>query len=253
MAIVKLPESVIMKIAAGEVVTGTFAVVKELFENAIDANSDKIIVEIKDGGKTYIKISDNGVGMSEEDILLAVQPHTTSKIKEVEDLYDIHTYGFRGEALAAISRVSRMKITSKRKNDDLATSVEFIGSDPINIKKVDAPIGTTIEVKDLFFNVPARRKFLKSAAVEGRMITEIIEKFILAMNLSIEYIKDGKLIYSISKDMSLLEKINIIFPETKKDDFFEIIFQESWFKIHGFISHPRTTRNNRTAQIFYAA
>lgn len=251
MAIVKLPESVIMKIAAGEVVTGTFAVVKELFENAIDANSDKIIVEIKDGGKTYIKISDNGVGMSEEDILLAVQPHTTSKIKEVEDLYDIHTYGFRGEALAAISRVSRMKITSKRKNDDLATSVEFIGSDPINIKKVDAPVGTTIEVKDLFFNVPARRKFLKSAAVEGRMITEIIEKFILAMNLSIEYIKDGKLIYSISKDMSLLEKINIIFPETKKDDFFEIIFQESWFKIHGFISHPRTTRNNRTAQIFY--
>ncbi|KAF2956595.1 DNA mismatch repair endonuclease MutL [Marinitoga sp. 38H-ov] len=251
MAIVKLPESVIMKIAAGEVVTGTFAVVKELFENSIDAKSDKIVVEIIDGGKTYIKISDNGVGMSEEDILLSVQPHTTSKIKEVEDLYDIHTYGFRGEALAAISRVSRMKITSKRAEDDLATSIEFIGSEPINIKKVNAPVGTTIEVKDLFFNVPARRKFLKSAAVEGRMITEIIEKFILSSNLSIDYIKDGNLVYSISKNMNLLEKINIIFPETKKEDFFEINFNESWFKIYGFISHPRITRNNRTAQIFF--
>ncbi|SHE85124.1 DNA mismatch repair protein MutL [Marinitoga hydrogenitolerans DSM 16785] len=251
MAIVKLPESVIMKIAAGEVVTGTFAVVKELFENAIDAHADKITVEIKDGGKTYIRITDNGVGMSEEEILLAVQPHTTSKIKDVNDLYNIHTYGFRGEALAAISRVSRMKITSKRKDDDVATSIEFVGSKPISTKKTAAQNGTTIEVKDLFFNIPARRKFLKSAAIEGRMITEIIEKFILATNVGIDYIKDGKLIYSISKNIPLIEKINTIFPETKKDDFFELNIEESWFKIKGFISHPRVTRNNRTAQIFF--
>ncbi|WGS64039.1 DNA mismatch repair endonuclease MutL [Marinitoga aeolica] len=251
MAIVKLPESVIMKIAAGEVVTGTFAVVKELFENAIDAHADNIIIEIKDGGKTYIRITDNGVGMSEEDILLAVQPHTTSKIKEVEDLYSIHTYGFRGEALAAISRVSRMKIVSRRKNENIATSIEFVGGEPINIKKVAASSGTTIEVRDLFFNVPARRKFLKSAAIEGRMITEIIEKFILATNVSISYIKDNKSIYSISKNMKLLEKINVIFPETSKEDFFRIDYEEPWFKIKGFISHPRVTRNNRTAQIFF--
>ena len=251
MAIVRLPESVIMKIAAGEVVTGTFAVVKELFENAIDAHADKIIIEIKDGGKTYIRITDNGIGMTEEEILLAVQPHTTSKIKDIDDLYSIHTYGFRGEALAAISRVSRMKITSKRKNDEVATSVEFVGSEPINIKKTAAPNGTTIEVKDLFFNVPARRKFLKSPAIEGRMITEIIEKFILATNVGIDYIKDGKVIYSVSKNTPLIEKINTIFPETKNDDFFEIKFEETWFKIKGFISHPRVTRNNRTAQIFF--
>lgn len=251
MAIVRLPESVIMKIAAGEVVTGTFAVVKELFENAIDAHADKVIIEIKDGGKTYIRITDNGIGMTEEEILLAVQPHTTSKIKDIDDLYSIHTYGFRGEALAAISRVSRMKITSKRKNDEVATSVEFVGSEPINIKKTAASNGTTIEIKDLFFNVPARRKFLKSPAIEGRMITEIIEKFILATNVGIDYIKDGKVIYSVSKNTPLIEKINTIFPETKNDDFFEIKFEETWFKIKGFISHPRVTRNNRTAQIFF--
>ncbi|WP_129408708.1 DNA mismatch repair endonuclease MutL [Marinitoga lauensis] len=251
MAIVKLPESVIMKIAAGEVVTGTFAVVKELFENALDASADNITIEIKDGGKTYIRITDNGIGMSEEDILLAVQPHTTSKIKNVEDLYSIHTYGFRGEALAAISRVSRMKIISRKSDEDIATSIEFVGGEPINIKKVAASMGTTIEVRDLFFNVPARRKFLKSAAVEGRMITEIIEKFILATDVSINYIKDNKSIYSVAKDMDLLEKINIIFPETSKEDFFEINFEETWFKIKGFISHPRVTRNNRTAQIFF--
>ncbi|GAB6189912.1 DNA mismatch repair endonuclease MutL [Marinitoga arctica] len=251
MAIVKLPESVIMKIAAGEVVTGTFAVVKELFENALDAHADSITIEIKDGGKTYIRISDNGIGMSKEEILLAVQPHTTSKIKSVDDLYSIQTYGFRGEALAAISRVSRMKITSRKKGDDLATSIDFVGGESINIKKIAAMPGTTIEVKDLFFNVPARRKFLKSAAVEGRMITEIIEKFILSTNIGIEYIKDSKTIYSIPKNMDLIEKINTIFPETKKNDFFKISFEETWFKIKGYISHPRVTRNNRTAQIFF--
>ncbi|KLO23614.1 MULTISPECIES: DNA mismatch repair endonuclease MutL [unclassified Marinitoga] len=251
MAIVKLPESVIMKIAAGEVVTGTFAVVKELFENAIDAYADKITVEIKDGGKTYIRITDNGVGMSEEEILLAVQPHTTSKIKDVNDLYNIHTYGFRGEALAAISRVSRMKITSKRKTDDIATSVEFVGGEPINSKKIAASNGTTIEVRDLFFNLPARRKFLKSPAVESRMVTEIIEKFILASKVGIDYIKDNRVVYSVSKDIPLIEKINTIFPETNKEDFFEINLEEKWFKIKGYISHPRVTRNNRTAQVFF--
>lgn len=251
MSIIKLPESVIMKIAAGEVVTGTFAVVKELLENALDAHANNIIVEIKDGGKTYIRITDNGIGMSEEEILLAVQPHTTSKIKNVEDLYSINTYGFRGEALSAISRVSRMRIISKRKKDEIATAIDFIGGEPINTKKIDAPYGTTIEVKDLFFNVPARRKFLKSPAVEGRMVTEIIEKFILATNVSLDYVKDGKKIYSVQENMNLLEKINILFPETKKEDFFELEFTETWFKIRGFISHPRVTRNNRTAQIFF--
>jgi DNA mismatch repair protein MutL len=251
MGIIKLPESVIMKIAAGEVVTGTFAVVKELLENALDAHANNIIVEIKDGGKTYIRITDNGIGMSEEEILLAVQPHTTSKIKNVEDLYYINTYGFRGEALSAISRVSRMRIISKRKKDEIATAIDFIGSEPISTKKVDAPYGTTIEVRDLFFNVPARRKFLKSPSVEGRMVTEIVEKFILATNVSLDYIKDGKNIYSVQENMNLIEKINILFPETRKEDFFELEFTETWYKIRGFISHPRVTRNNRTAQIFF--
>ncbi|BBE32100.1 DNA mismatch repair protein MutL [Tepiditoga spiralis] len=251
MRIHKLSDETIMKIAAGEVITGTYAVVKELIENSIDSNATAINVEIIDGGKSLIKVIDNGIGMNEEEIKYAVQPHTTSKINKIDDLYNLETYGFRGEALSSICRVSRMKITSRTNNEELATMISFIGGKEVNKKKVSASVGTQIEIEDLFFNIPARRKFLKSSSAEGRMVTEIIEKFILSSDTSIVYKRENKEIYNISKDYTLKEKFKILFPELKDNDLIILNKNYNWLKINGIISNPKITRFNRSAQIFF--
>jgi len=251
MKIKKLPDDIIVKIAAGEVISGTFNVVKELIENSIDAGSDKIKVEIVDGGKSKIIIEDNGYGMSLEDMRMAVKPHTTSKINKFEDLYLINSFGFRGEALASIAEVSRMTISSKKEEELTGNEISYIAGKEMNNKEITKGLGTKIEVNDLFYNIPARRKFLKSTSAESRKVTDIVEKFILSENIDFEYIRNGKLIYKFSKNENLQDKIIKLFPELKNEDLIDINQKTSWGKIFGLISNPKVTRGNRSAQIFF--
>ncbi len=251
MRIKVLNPEVVMKIAAGEVVSGPSSVVKELVENSLDAQADNITVEILDGGKSLIKVDDNGIGMEEEELELSILPHTTSKIFSIEDLYQLKTFGFRGEALSSISRVSRMKMTSKPPEKEVGTMLEILGGKIIEKKRVNSSNGTKIEIMDLFFNIPARRKFLKSDSSEGRYVTEIIEKFAFTNNINLTYIRDNKEIYKFSSDMDLITKCLKIYPELKRDDLIEIEHNDSLCKISGVISQPKVGRNNRTAQHFF--
>jgi DNA mismatch repair protein MutL len=240
----KLPPNVVSKIAAGEVVAGPYSVVKELIENSIDAKATSIEIEITSGGKSYIKVKDNGVGMSKEDLILSIEEHSTSKIEDFDDIYNLQSYGFRGEALSSIAKVSRIVITSN--NGEESNRLEAIGG---KIKSIEPyptnEKGTTIEVYDLFFNVPARRKFLKSPQTEKRYVTEFVEKFILA-NPEISFIfnSDNEIIYNV-KPSTLVERFNLIFPEVK--EFTEIRGKY----VYGIISSPNYNRKNRTGQIFF--
>ncbi|HQI78740.1 MAG TPA: DNA mismatch repair endonuclease MutL [Petrotogaceae bacterium] len=247
----ELPQEVVVKIAAGEVITGTFAVMKELLENAADAHADDIKAEIRNGGKSLIKLSDNGFGMSLEDIYNSVKPHATSKISSAEDLYKIQTFGFRGEALSSICQVSRMSISSRTLQEETGHKVTFIAGKVVSESVVNMNPGTIIEIEDIFFNIPARRKFLKSDSAEGRMTTEIIEKFILSNKVSLSYVRDGKSIYEIRKEEDLQTRFRKVFPELKAEDI--IYFEEDgqWIKVHGYITKPIIARLNRTGQIFY--
>ena len=240
----KLPPNVVSKIAAGEVVAGPYSVVKELIENSIDAKATSIEIEIISGGKNYIKVKDNGAGMSKEDLLLSIEEHSTSKIEDFDDIYNLKSYGFRGEALSSIAKVSRIIIISN--NGKESNRLEAIGG---KIKSIESyptsERGTIIEVYDLFFNVPARRKFLKSPQTEKRLVTEFVEKFILA-NPEIAFIfkSDNEIIYNV-KPSTLIERFNLIFPEVKE-------FNEIRGKyVHGIISSPNYNRKNRTGQIFF--
>lgn len=240
----KLPPNVVSKIAAGEVVAGPYSVVKELIENSIDAKATSIEIEIISGGKNYIKVKDNGTGMSKEDLLLSIEEHSTSKIEDFDDIYNLKSYGFRGEALSSIAKVSRIIIISN--NGKESNRLEAIGG---KIKSIESyptsERGTIIEVYDLFFNVPARRKFLKSPQTEKRLVTEFVEKFILA-NPEIAFIfkSDNEIIYNV-KPSPLIERFNLIFPEVK--EFTEIRGKY----VHGIISSPNYNRKNRTGQIFF--
>ncbi|QTA38821.1 DNA mismatch repair endonuclease MutL [Thermosipho ferrireducens] len=239
----RLPESVVSRIAAGEVVIGPFSVVKELVENSIDAGANSIEIELRNGGKSYIKVKDNGHGMSKDELIIAVKEHTTSKIEKFEDIYKLSTYGFRGEALSAIARVSRLIITSSSGVE--SHRLEIIGGRVKSIEEYPHSRGTTIEVYDLFFNVPARRKFLKSAISEQRMVTEIVEKFILSTpQISILYKNEQEIIYH-AKTGTLKERFTLVFPEVK--EFTEM----KGTYVSGIISSPDYYRKNRTGQIFF--
>ena len=186
-----LDESTIQQIAAGEVIERPSSIVKELIENSIDAGSNSIIIEIKDGGKSYIRITDDGEGMNEEDIKLAFKRHSTSKLTRVEDIYNVLSLGFRGEALSSISSVSNVEVLSKTKDSDVGIQAFIKHGDIIESNIVGSPKGTTIIVRDIFFNLPVRKKFLKSSNIESNQIGEIINKLALGNpNVAFKYIKD---------------------------------------------------------------
>ena len=182
------------RISAGEVVEKPLSVVKELVENSIDAGADKITIEIEEGGIKAISIQDNGSGIEKEDIKLAFMPHATSKIKTVEDLDQIGTLGFRGEALASIASVAQVEMMSKTPNEELGATIKIDGGEFGEVGETAMNNGTKIVVKNLFFNTPARRKFLRKPKTEEGDITDLIEKIILANpTLQIRYIIDGKI------------------------------------------------------------
>ncbi len=246
----RLPEEVVRKIAAGEVVVGAYSVVKELVENSLDAGAHTIEIEIKNGGKSYIRVVDDGVGMTKNEALLAIEPHTTSKISSVEDLYAISTYGFRGEALSSIVKVSRAVITTKKEGHE-GVKIEVEGGAIKLVENAERSKGTSVIVKDLFFNIPARRKFLKSAAIEGRMVTEQVQKFLLSNeDIAFRYIKDGEVVYNIP-ETDLRTRIGIVMPDSKPRDLLKVDFSQDSIRVYGFISPPHIYRRNRTGQFFF--
>ncbi|MEJ5229981.1 MAG: DNA mismatch repair endonuclease MutL [Pseudothermotoga sp.] len=246
MKIKKLDPSVVSRIAAGEVVTGTHSVVKELIENSIDAGAKKIVVELLNGGKSEIKIQDDGDGMDKEDLLSCFQPHTTSKILSFEDIYQLRSFGFRGEALHSICQVSKMRIFSKQESSPIGHEIEVVAGNLVYERPVACQKGTTVIVKDLFFNVPARRKFLKSAAIEGRMATETFERFCLSHpQIHFVLVRDQQIVYNLLPS-DLLERTTILFRDLPRDSLKRI--ETSWneVKIDACLTLPTFFRKRKS-------
>jgi len=252
MRILELPEEVVKRIAAGEVVTRPVSVVKELIENSVDAEAKTITLIIENGGKSLIEVVDDGIGMEKDEILLAIKSHTTSKIKSIDDLYNLSTYGFRGEALASIVNVSETVITSKTAEQTVGTEVIVKGGEVVKISKIACNKGTSIKVKNLFFNIPARRKFLSSANIEGRMINELFQKFLLSLpQIHLIFTKDGEQTYNCPPTSNIVERIITVFPELTPDHLVKVDMEEETMKIEGYVTRPGIGLKNRTGQIFF--
>lgn len=236
------------RISAGEVVEKPASVVKELIENSIDAGADKIVIEIEEGGIKSISILDNGSGIEKDDIKLAFMPHATSKIKNVEDLDNIATLGFRGEALASIASVAQVEMISKTKASELGSSIKIDGGEFGEIGEVAMNTGTQIVVKNLFYNTPARRKFLRKPKTEEGEITDLVEKIILANpTLQIRYVIDGKIKHNTTGS-GLYANIYTIYGRETVENIIEINFEREGYKLTGYIGKPEISKANRTYQ-----
>lgn len=253
MGIIKiLPENLINQIAAGEVVERPSSVIKELIENSIDAGSDEIIMEIKDSGKTFIKIKDNGCGMSREDCELALQRHATSKIFNENDLWKISTMGFRGEALASIASVSKMVLKSRRKEDLSGTEIDCEGGEIRFVKEVGMSTGTQVEVYNLFFNTPARQKYLKKESTEFGHIVGIFNMIALSHpEIAFKLIDDGRVVSEFSKSTDLISRIADIFGKPTADAMLPVFYGGSSFQIDGFVGKPLLSRSTSQYQYFF--
>lgn len=239
-------------IAAGEVVDRPSSVIKELVENSIDAGATSITIEVKNGGKTFMRITDNGCGIEFDDLPVAILRHATSKIKDACDLEAIMTLGFRGEALAAISSVSKLRIMSKTKNSELGGFLECHGGEVISHMKTGSSDGTTIIVEDLFFNVPARKKFLKADRSETGTITATVEKIALSKpEVSFRYIADGEVKFVTSGDGLLQNAIYSILGRDLAKKTIRVERSEGGIRVEGFISTPELARANRNLENFY--
>ena len=239
-------------IAAGEVVDRPASVAKELVENAIDAGADAITVEIKNGGSTLIRITDNGKGMTPEDVRLSVLRHATSKISAPKDLDGIKTLGFRGEALAAISSVSRFQIISKTKEADFGICMFMEGETEVSFEEVGCPNGTTVTVRDIFFNVPARRKFLKKDQTETAYIAHYMERIALSHpNISFKFIADSRTRFSTSGNGDLKTAVYSVFGKEFADSLIPVEMTHDKIRVWGLVSLPDKSRVNRSFQIFF--
>ena len=253
MSIIKLlPENLINQIAAGEVVERPSSVVKELVENSLDAGANNIVVEVVNGGISSIKITDNGKGMSREDLELAVRRHATSKILNESDLWDISTMGFRGEALASISSVSKMTIKSKRSDDLGGTQLDCVSGEIKTIKDVGMSDGTVVEVYDLFFNTPARQKYLKKESTEFGHISSLLNTLSLANpSISFKLVHNGKTVSNFSKVDAPISRISDVFGRNTADAMIEIFYGGSEVKVDGFIGKPFLSRSTGQHQYLF--
>ena len=243
-----LDSSVFNRIAAGEVVERPASIVKELVENSIDAEAKHIVVEIINGGTSMIKVSDDGKGIAYDDLSKAFLPHATSKIKCVEDLNNIATLGFRGEALASIASVSQTTIMSKPKSADIGGEISADGGKISLPRQAGCPDGTFITVNNLFYNTPVRAKFLKSNRVEEGAITNLISRFILANpNISFKYIADGKTIYQ-TQGLDLTEGIFVVYSKEATNNIIEVSYESGDIKLSGFVGNPLYVKPNKTYQ-----
>lgn len=247
-----LPTQISDKIAAGEVVERPASVVKELVENAIDAGATSLDIEIKKGGITYIRVTDNGFGMSREDAKIAFFRHATSKIKSEADLDAIYTLGFRGEALSSIGAVSQTELITKRAEDEVGTLVRISGGVIEECADVGVPNGTTMAVNNLFYNTPARMNFLKKDATEAAAVTDIVERFILSHpEISFRYTVDGKEKYFTAGDNNLISSIYAVYGKNYANSVILVDEETSFGRIHGAIGKGDTARPNRNYQSFF--
>lgn len=249
---IKLLDSMVFnRIAAGEVVEKPASIVKELVENSIDAKASVISVEIEDGGKKKIIVSDNGSGIQKEDLHNAFMPHATSKISKIEDLDSISTLGFRGEALASIASVCHIYASSKTKEDEVGHSIRIDGGLFSEVKEIARNEGTTIEASDLFYNAPVRARFLRRSKIEESEITHLIEKYMLAHpEISFLYVVDGKQVYNtISSELS--DIIYTIYGKDVYENLIKIDSEQDGMKLSGFIVSPKFSKINRTAQTLF--
>lgn len=250
--IVLLDDLTINKIAAGEVIERPANVVKELAENAIDAGANKICIEIKNGGKTFIRVTDNGKGILEEDMPLAFERHATSKIRKIEDLEKVYSMGFRGEAVASISSVSKFTMITKTKDDILGHKMVVQGDHVLEIEDVGALQGTTIIVEELFYNTPVRFKFLKQDAAEFRYIKELVQNMALAnLNIAFELINDSKTVFRSVGNNSIKDLIYILYGKDLKDNVIDVNYNSGNIEITGVIGNTFIARDNRKDQIFF--
>ena len=247
-----LDSNTIDKIAAGEVVERPSAVVKELVENSIDDNADAVTIEIKDGGISFIRITDNGEGIDRSQVKKAFMRHATSKIKSVEDLISVTSLGFRGEALSSISAVGKVEFLTKTKTDFIGTRYVVEGGRECVFEDAGIPDGTTIIVRDLFFNVPARKKFLKSPSSEGNNITELIEHMILSHpNISFKYIYNGNVKLQSSGKNDIKSCIYNVYGRDIANGLIEVKSIRDDISIHGFIGKPELARATRNFEIYF--
>lgn len=242
----------IQKIAAGEVIERPSSIVKELIENSIDANAKSIVIEIKNGGKTFIRVTDDGDGIDEEDLPLAFKRHSTSKLNKIDDLYSIMTLGFRGEALASISSVARLDVLTKTSKATAGIHAQLEEGEILSINKVGSPKGTTMIVKDLFYNIPVRKKFLKSDVTEGNSVSDIVNKLALGnLNISFKFIKDDKVIINTTGNVDLKENIYTILGKDIVKGLIPIEYNDENIQLKGFISNNNLYRSNRSHQYLY--
>ena len=244
-----LDETTINKIAAGEVVERPASVIKELIENSIDASATNIEVEIGDGGVAYMRLTDNGIGMTEEDARLAILRHATSKIQQVEDLFDIASLGFRGEALASIASVSHFSLTTRKADSDLGTRITVDGGTFTDCIPYGAAPGTTIEIRDLFYNTPARRKFLKSERTESSKIQDIVGKLALSNpHISFKLIVDDRVAIITPGNGNIGDTVAALYGYKTKDDIFTVAYESDSIYIDGVVSKPTLLKSTRIWQ-----
>ncbi|SNR67915.1 DNA mismatch repair protein MutL [Maribacter sedimenticola] len=247
-----LPDHVANQIAAGEVVQRPSSVVKELLENAIDAGATEIKLIIKDGGKTLIQVVDNGKGMSGTDARLSFERHATSKIQKAEDLFNLHTKGFRGEALASIAAIAHVEMLTKTEDDEIGTKIKIEGSKVVAQEVVVAPKGTSMLVKNLFFNIPARRNFLKSDQVEYRHITDEFHRISLAHpQVAFSFYNNGSDVFQLPGN-DFRKRIVHIFGRKTDEKLVPVEEDTQVVKISGYIQKPEFAKKSRGEQFFFA-
>lgn len=249
--IVLLDDLTINKIAAGEVIERPANVVKELVENSIDAGATKIVVEVKNGGKTLVKIVDNGKGISANDIPLSLERHATSKIRRIEDLEHTYSMGFRGEALASIASISELTMLTRTAEEN-GTKIIAEAGEIIELDEIGLPVGTTIMVEKLFFNTPVRYKFLKNDATEFRYIKEWVQKTALVnSNIAFKLINDGKTVFQTNGNGNIRDIIYLLYGKEIEKNLLEVNYENKGIKVTGVIGNTTIARDNRKSQILY--
>lgn len=250
--IVLLDDLTINKIAAGEVIENPAAAIKEMVENSIDAGAIFITVEVKNGGKSFIKITDNGKGIAKDDLPLSIERHATSKLKQIEDLEKIDSFGFRGEALASIASISKMTIISKMVEDLTATKMVVEAGDILEISEDAGKTGTTIIIENLFFNVPVRYKFLKNDATEFRYIKSGLEKIAISNpDVAIKLINNGKEALNTFGNGKLEDVIFVLFGKKISQNLVKVNYEEDGIEITGFIGNTTIAVDSRKDELFF--